>query len=115
MSLCRHGTSRSPGKRGTEFVILYRFHRVWTGTSRAHGVLLRQNRGDRHTMKARARFVNQSLDTFLQKSLHPLIDKAPADPDRGGYVGERHAIGDEYNNPAPAGTPRRNGGGPLPR
>jgi len=39
--------------------------------------------------------VGQSRQTPLLKPLHPLVDKTPADPDRGGNVGNRHSIGDE--------------------
>jgi hypothetical protein len=31
----------------------------------------------------------------MQKPLHPFVDKAAADADRSGNVGDRHAIGDE--------------------
>jgi len=69
----------------------------------------------RHTRWARARFVSQSLHTLRQKPPHPCVDKAAADPNRGGNVRDRHALGDEEKKPAPAGTPRRNGRGALPR
>jgi hypothetical protein len=39
--------------------------------------------------------VCQPLQTRLLKPSHPLVDKAPADPDRGGNVGNRHPIGRE--------------------
>jgi len=44
-------------------------------------------------------FVCQTLQALLQKTLRPLVDKAPADPEGLGYVGERHPIGQEENNP----------------
>jgi hypothetical protein len=31
----------------------------------------------------------------MYKALHPLINKATADPDRGGNVGDWHPIGDK--------------------
>jgi hypothetical protein len=31
----------------------------------------------------------------MQKPLHPFVDKAAANTDRRGNVGDRHAIGDE--------------------
>jgi len=37
----------------------------------------------------------QTRQTLLQKTLHPLVDIAPADPDRGGNVGDRHPISHE--------------------
>jgi hypothetical protein len=39
--------------------------------------------------------VCQSLETRLLKPPHPLVDKAPADPYRGGNIGNRHPIGHE--------------------
>ena len=42
-----------------------------------------------------ARFVGQALDALLQKPLHPLIDKAPADPDCLRNGGDRHAVRQE--------------------
>jgi hypothetical protein len=44
---------------------------------------------------AAAGLVGQSHQTRLEKTLHPLIDKAPADPNSGSNVGDWHAIGDE--------------------
>jgi hypothetical protein len=57
--------------------------------------LLRQSRLVRHAERARARFVDQSLYALGQKPLYPFVDKATADPDGGGHVGNRHPIGDE--------------------
>src|SRR5262245_4591650 len=65
------------------------------GASRAHRVRLRQGRVGRHTPVAAARFVGQSHHPFLQKPLHPLVDKTTANPDRGGNVGDRNPIGHE--------------------
>jgi hypothetical protein len=45
------------------------------------------------------RFVSQSLDALLQKSLHPFVDKATGDPDHGSNVGDRYSIGEEEDNP----------------
>jgi len=42
---------------------------------------------------AAAWFVDQTLDAPLQKPLRPLIDKASADPDGVGNMGDRHPIG----------------------
>jgi hypothetical protein len=44
---------------------------------------------------ATARFVGQALDALLQKPLHPLIDKASADPDCLRNGGDRHAVRQE--------------------
>ena len=69
---------------------------VWIAR-RAHIVLLRAGTGRlaRHTMRAAARLVSQSLQALHQKPLHPFVDKAPADPDRGSNVGNRHPISDK--------------------
>jgi hypothetical protein len=56
---------------------------------------LRQSRLGRHAVRARARFVDQSRHALRQKPLHPFVDKATADPDGGGHVGNRLPIGDE--------------------
>src|SRR5215471_19296547 len=68
-----------------------------------------------HASEAAARFVRQPLHALLQKPPHPFIDKATADSNSGGNVGQRYAIGHEYDNPGSSGTSRRNGGGALPR
>jgi hypothetical protein len=44
---------------------------------------------------AAAWFVSQPRDALLQKPLRPLVDKAPADPNHVGNVGDRHLIGHE--------------------
>jgi hypothetical protein len=44
---------------------------------------------------AAAWFVCQAFETLVQKTLHPFVDKAPADPDRGGDMGDRDPIGQE--------------------
>ena len=49
----------------------------------------------RHAPMAAAGFVGQSLYPVLQKPLHPLGDKAPADPDGLGNMGNWHPIGQE--------------------
>src|SRR5215831_15737245 len=85
------------------------------GASRAHTGCVRQGSRAWHAPVARARFVRQPLQALLQKPLHPFIDKAAADPHGGGDVGQRYAIGHEYDNPGSAGTSRRDGGGALPR
>jgi len=64
---------------------------------------------------ATARFVGQSLYALRQKPLHPLIDKTTADPNYRRYVRNRHAVSQEYDNPAPSGQASRDGRGPLPR
>ena len=58
-------------------------------------VFLCQSRVRRHALGAAARSVGQSLYALLEKPLHPLVDKATADPDRRGNVGDRHPISDE--------------------
>jgi len=68
---------------------------VGSGESRAHVVLLRWNMLGRHTPMASAGFVCQPLQALLCKPLHPLVNKATADPDRGGNVGDWHPIGYE--------------------
>src|SRR5205823_1902569 len=69
----------------------------------------------RHAMSAGARFVGSSLYVVLQKPLDPLGHKAPADSDRRGNSSDRDSVGEEEEHPAAAGTPRRDGRGPLPR
>ena len=60
------------------------------------------------------RFVSQSLDALLQKSLHPFVHKAPVDPDPGRNVSDRDAIDEEENNPRTSEQPETDGGRPLP-
>src|SRR5688572_2133251 len=83
--------------------------------SRAHIVLLPHSRLGWYTPMATAGFVCQPFQTLLQKPLHPLVNKATADPDRDSNFGDRHPIGNEQDNPAASGPSCRNGGGPLPR
>ena len=40
-------------------------------------------------------FVYQTLETLVQKTLHPFVDKAPADPNGDGDMGDRDPIGQE--------------------
>ena len=80
-------------------------HHVCVIASCADVVLLRQGRLGRYAMSAAARFVGSSLRVFRQKPLHPCGDQATAEPDRGGNVRDRHALGDEENNSAPSGVP----------
>jgi hypothetical protein len=40
-------------------------------------------------------FVSQPLHSGQAKPLHPLIDKATADPDRRGNGGDRSPLGEE--------------------
>jgi hypothetical protein len=49
----------------------------------------------RYTPMASTGFVCQPFQAFLRKSLHPLVNKATANPNRGGNVGDGHPIGDE--------------------
>jgi len=70
-------------------------YHVYAGESRAHVVLFPHNRLGPHAAMAAARFVCQPLQAFLHKPLHPLVDKATADPNCGGNVRDRHPIGDE--------------------
>jgi hypothetical protein len=58
-------------------------------------VPLRQRRLARHAPVAAAESVGQALYALLLKPLHPLVDKATADPDRGGNGSDRYAIGNE--------------------
>jgi hypothetical protein len=44
---------------------------------------------------AAARFVCEPLEALLHKPLYPLIDKATANPDRGGDIGDWYPISDE--------------------
>ena len=60
------------------------------------------------------RFVRQSLDALLQKSLHPFVHKATADPDPDSNVGDRDAIGEEEDHPGTSEQPETDGGRPLP-
>jgi hypothetical protein len=76
----------------SEFVTFYRAHFVCAGASRAHRVRLRQGRRGRHAPVAAARLVGQALYALFLKPLHPLVDEATADPDRGGNIGDRHPI-----------------------
>jgi hypothetical protein len=48
-----------------------------------------------HWPPAAAAFVFQTLQSILQKTLRPLVDKATADPNRVRNMGERHTIGHE--------------------
>ena len=66
-----------------------------SGESRAHVVLLRWNMLGQHNPMASAGFVCQPLQAILHKPLHPFVDKATADPDRGRNIGDGHPIGDE--------------------
>jgi len=50
---------------------------------------------ERHTPMAAAGFVCQPLQALLRKPLHPFVNKATADPDRGGNVGDWYPIGYE--------------------
>src|SRR5262249_30358415 len=68
----------------------------------------------RHTPRAASWFVAQSLDPMLLKPLRPLVDKAPAEPGRGGDMGDRHPVGQQENDPPPPGASRRDRGGALP-
>src|SRR5712691_3886086 len=70
-------------------------HRACGGASCADVMLLRQGWLARHAPVAPARFVGQSFYALLQKPLHPFVDKAAADPDRGGDVGNPYPIGHE--------------------
>src|SRR2546423_10777412 len=79
----------------SEFVTLYNPPVRLAGASCADVVPLCQGRLARHAPRAAARFVPQSLHAFLHKPLYPLIDMATADPNRGGHVRDRHAIGHE--------------------
>jgi hypothetical protein len=65
------------------------------GASCADIVLLRQGRLARHATVATTEFIGQPLHPCQEKPLHPLIDKATADPDGGGNVGDRYPIGHE--------------------
>ena len=68
---------------------------VCAGASPARVVLLHEGLLAWHATRATARFVGQSFHALLQKPLHPLVDKATADPDRRGNSSERYAIGQE--------------------
>ena len=61
--------------------------------SHVHAVLLL--RGSLAWHAPTARFVRQSLDALLQKSLRPVVHKATADPDHGSNGGDRYPIGEE--------------------
>ena len=58
-------------------------------------MLRRQGLLGLHAPGAAAGFVGQSLDALLSKPLHPFVDEATADPDRGGDVSDRDPIGHE--------------------
>jgi hypothetical protein len=58
-------------------------------------VLCRQGRLEGCAPVATARFVSQSLYALFEKPLRPFVDKAAADPDRGGYVADRYPISQE--------------------
>ena len=60
-------------------------------------------------------FVRQPVDAVLHEALHPLVDKASADPHRGRNVGDRHTIGQLQNDATPSGAPSGQSGRPLPR
>jgi hypothetical protein len=61
------------------------------------------------------RFVSQSLDALLQKSLRPFVHMATAEPDHGSNVGDRDPIGEEEDNPGTSEQPDTDGRRPLPR
>jgi hypothetical protein len=61
------------------------------------------------------RFVSQSLDALLQKSLRPFVDIATVEPDHGSNVGDRDPIGEEEDNPGTSEQPDTDGRRPLPR
>jgi hypothetical protein len=54
-------------------------------------------------------FVGQTRQTLLEEPLYPFVDKAPAHPNPGGNLGDRHPISHEYNNLASSGMPHREG------
>src|SRR6266851_6439349 len=91
----RHGTLRSTGKRRPEFVTLYRAPPLLRGVSRARVVLLHQGLLAWDAPVAASRLVGQSLQALLHKPLRPLVDKAAADPHRGGDVDNGHPISEE--------------------
>jgi len=100
---------------GTAWVTLYRAPPRLAGTSRARAVLLSEGRLAQHVPMATSWFVGQPLQTRLKKALRPLIDKASADPDRVGNLGDGDPIGQKENNPAPSSTAHSDGGRTLPR
>src|SRR5262244_283387 len=69
--------------------------RVYAGMSRARVVLPCPSRLARPTPVTTTLFICQPLQALLQKPLRPFVDKATANPDRGGNVGNRHAISHE--------------------
>ena len=66
------------------------------------------------TLPPTPRFIRPSRDALLQKSLHPFVYKAPADPDPDSNVGDRDAIGEEEDNLGTSEQPGLDGGRPLP-
>jgi hypothetical protein len=64
---------------------------------------------------AAAWFVGETLNAVLEKTLCPLVDKAPADTDSVGNVRDWHTISHKQNNATTSGTASRNRGGSLPR
>src|SRR5712691_3077788 len=60
-------------------------------------------------------FVRQPVDAVLHEALHPLVDKASADPHRGRNVGDRHTIGQLQDDAPPSRAPCAQCGPPLSR
>jgi len=55
----------------------------------------RAGRLGRHAPVAAFSFVDQAFHAFVEKPLHPLVDKAPADPGGGGRIGDRQPVSQE--------------------
>src|SRR5215475_12106895 len=64
---------------------------------------------------ARAWSILQPLQSFLQKALDPLVDKAAADANRDGNVGDRRTVSQEQHNPGAPGQASRDVERTLPR
>src|SRR4030095_2640336 len=58
--------------------------------------------------------VRQALAALRQKPLHPFIDKAAANPDRGRNGGDRLPLGDEEDYLGTPAKPRPDGRRPPP-
>jgi len=72
-------------------------------------VLIKHVRWARPSSSAPSWFGGQTRQTLLEEPLYPFVDKAPAHPNPGGNLGDRHPISQEYNHLASSGMPRRDG------
>jgi hypothetical protein len=90
---CGHGESREAAHRICN--PLPHFTSFPQALSPARVVLSYEGRLTRHAPKATAWFVGQARYALLHKPLHPFVDKAAADANRVGDVGDRDPVSEE--------------------